>query len=66
MHDIWQVKTKLRSLFCLIFILGMLALWGGSTALADSLPPGKKTPPEQGINVDRFMADLRNVALRSP
>ena len=59
MHDIWQVKTKLRSLFCLIFILGMLALWGWSTASADSLPPGKKTPPEQGISLDRFMADLK-------
>ena len=59
MHDIGKVKTKLRSLFCLISILGILALWGVPAALADSLPPGKKAPPEQGINVDQFMADLK-------
>ena len=53
------MKNKLMSLFCLMFILGLLALWGASTASAGSVLPEQKGPGEVGISVDRFMADLK-------
>jgi hypothetical protein len=53
------MKTKLMSLFCLVFILGLLALWGASRASAGSILPGEKTSAEVGISVDQFVADLK-------
>jgi hypothetical protein len=53
------MKTRLMSLFCLMFILGLLTLWGASTASAGSFLRGEKTPGEVGISVDQFVADLK-------
>jgi hypothetical protein len=53
------MKTKLMSLFCLVFILTLLALWGASTASASSILPGEKASAEPGISVDQFVADLK-------
>ena len=38
------MRTKLMSLFCLIFILGLLALWEASAASAASILPENKVP----------------------
>ena len=53
------MKTKPMSLFCLMCILGLLALWGASTASAGSVLAGQKGPREAGISVDQFIADLK-------
>ncbi len=57
------MKTKVMSLFCLTFILGLLALRGASTASAIGALPGEKGPGEAGISVNRFVAALERRGL---
>ncbi len=52
------MKTKLVRLFCLIFIPGLVGLWGASTTAAANVSAVKNAFSEVAVSVDHFKAQL--------